>query len=199
MTDEANEITKLALVGDESIHGGAWQDWIPDRDVHTLTAPGQTSADLLDRHPDILDLRPDAVSVLVGTNDFTQRRSVEHVVRTVQLLLVTLRRLLPGTRMLVQSILPREADFADRIGDANRHLRQFAPSINAQYLDLWPALASADGGLAGKFADSSGQLNAGGYAVWLAELRPALDWLDEAPPMTAPITIIRPGSFHRAY
>jgi N-acetylglucosamine-6-sulfatase len=98
--------------------------------------------------------------------------------------------------MLVQSIMPRGAEFAERVQDANRHLRQFAPSVNAQYLDLWPALTGSSDGhsadeIAPAFSDDKLHLTAAGYEAWLGELRPALERLDDAPPMSRPITIIR--------
>ncbi|CAN5325209.1 hypothetical protein BH11ACT4_BH11ACT4_17750 [soil metagenome] len=192
MTDEYAETSRssLALVGDEAVLAGSWDEWITNRDVHNLGESGMTADELLARHTDLHDLRPDSVVLMVGGNDFAQRRSVEHVVRTVQLVLVTLRRELPGARMLVQSILPREPQFAERISEANLHLRQFAPNLNAHYLDLWPALES-NGSLAPEFSTDPSHLNDEGYAAWLAELTPALERLDDSPPMSRPIPIVR--------
>lgn len=192
MTDyhSAPDLPTLALAGDDYIHDGNWAEWITDRQVHNLGKRGTTADDLLAQHSGLHDLRPDGVVLMVGTNDFSQRFSVEHVVRTIQLVLVTLRRELPGARMIVQSVLPREPQFADRIAEANLHLRQFAPNLNAHYLDLWPALADSDGGLSPEFAEDFTHLNDEGYAAWVAELLPALERMDDAPPMSRPITVI---------
>jgi len=108
----------LALIGDDYIHYGRWTDWITDRQVHNLGQPGLTSEDLLAQHADLQDLRPDSIVLMAGSNDFAQRRSVEHVVRTIQLVLVTLRRELPGTRMTVQSIFAGEPQSTARMDDA---------------------------------------------------------------------------------
>ena len=108
---------------------------------------GNTTDDLIARIDQVVDARPAAISLLIGTNDLGHRLSVEHLVRNVEFLLVSLRRELPGTRMLVQSIMPRGREFAEQLQDANRHLRQFSSSVNAQYLDLWPAFAQDDGEL----------------------------------------------------
>ena len=66
--------------------------------------------------------------LLIGTNDLAWRRSAEHIVRNVETILVTLRRDLPETRILVQSVMPRGHEFASEIRDVNRHLWQFAPT-----------------------------------------------------------------------
>ena len=104
--------------------------------------------------------------------------------------MVSLRRDLPGARLLVQSIMPRGREFADQIRDTNRHLRQFAPSVNAQFLDLWPAMAQDDGEIDPRLSGDRLHLTAEGYETWLSELRPALERLEEAPPMSRPISII---------
>ena len=193
MSDDSTIETRssIAFLGDSITNHGDWESWFPDRLTHNLGVSGDTTDDVIERIDEVIDLHPDAVALLLGTNDLGQRKSVEHLVRNIEYLLVTMRRGLPGTRMLVQSIMPRGAEFAERIHDANRHLRQFAPNVNAQYLDLWPALAGADDEIDPQFSDDKVHLNAAGYEAWLSELRPGLERLDDAPPMSRPISIIR--------
>ena len=193
MSDDSTIETRssIAFLGDSLTNHGDWETWFPDRHVHNLGVSGDTTDEVVARIDDVVDLHPDAVALLVGTNDLGRRKSVEHLVRNIEFLLVTLRRGLPGTRMLVQSIMPRGAEFAERIHDANRHLRQFAPSVNAQYLDLWPALVGPGDEIDPAFSDDRVHLNDAGYEAWLSELRPGLERLDDAPPMSRPISIIR--------
>lgn len=192
MTDESFDARpSIAFVGDSITAGGDWAEWFPDRATHNLGVGGNTTDDLVARLDAVVELHPDAIALLIGTNDLGTRKSVEHLVRNVEYLLVTLRRGLPGTRMLVQSIMPRGHEFAAQVQDANRHLRQFAPSVNAQYLDLWPALALANGEIDPQFSEDRLHLNREGYERWLEELRPGLERLDGAPPMSRPISIIR--------
>ena len=192
MSDDSTIETRssIAFVGDSITNHGNWESWFPDRETFNLGVSGNTTDDLIERIDTVVELHPDAVALLIGTNDLGQRKSVEHLVRNIEYLLVTLRRGLPGTRMLVQSIMPRGAEFADRVHDANRHLRQFAPSVNAQYLDLWPALSVGDE-ISPEFSDDKLHLNDAGYQAWLSELRPGLERLDDSPPMSRPISIIR--------
>ncbi|MCU1529972.1 MAG: hypothetical protein JWP75_3735, partial [Frondihabitans sp.] len=97
---------------------------------------------------------------------------------------------LPGTRMLVQSVMPRGKEFADRIREANIHLRQFSSTVHAQFLDLWPAMALEDGEINPDYSDDRLHLNAAGYEAWLSELQPALERLRDEPPMSRPIQAI---------
>lgn len=192
MTDaNPSSAPSIAFLGDSLTAHGEWSTWFPERQVHNLGVSGDTTDDVVARLDDVVELRPDAIALLVGTNDLGTRKSVEHLVRNIEYLLVALRRDLPGVRMLVQSIMPRGREFAAQVQDANRHLRQFSPSVNAQYLDLWPVLAQPDGEIDPAFSDDRLHLSPAGYQAWLGELRPGLERLEDAPPMSRPISIIR--------
>ena len=191
MTDDSDPRSSIAFIGDSITAGGDWSTWFPDRLTHNLGHGGETTDGLVARLDAIVELQPDDIALLIGTNDLGVRKSVEHLVRNIEYTLVSLRRGLPGSRMLVQSILPRGHEFAAQIQDANRHLRQFSPSVNAQYLDLWPQFALENGEIDPAFSDDRLHLNDRGYEAWLSELRPGLERLDDAPPMSRPIQIVR--------
>ncbi|GAA0959896.1 GDSL-type esterase/lipase family protein [Frigoribacterium faeni] len=182
---------RLVFVGDDSTRAGDWGTWFPDDDVVNLGVDGETTATLAERIDQVVAARPDSVVLSIGTNDFTGRRSVEQVVRGVESLLVSMRRELPGTRLLLQSILPRGAEFAPRIRDANRHLRQFSSTVRAQYLDLWPALADESGdAIRPEYSTDGLHLTSAGYDAWVAEIGPGLERLRDEPPMSRPLSVI---------
>ena len=181
----------IVFVGDSITYTGRWQEWFPEAQVFVEAAPGDTTDRLIERLPAILEHKPDIVVLLIGANDFGANRSVEYVVRSIEYFLAQLKREAPGARTLVQSIMPRGREFESYINAANRHLRQYATTLHAQYLDLWPVLAMDDGELSPEYTNDRLHLSEAGYEAWLTELRPALDRLREAPPMTQPITIIR--------
>jgi lysophospholipase L1-like esterase len=181
----------IVFVGDSITAGGRWQEWFPGLDVHVEADPGDTTDRLTERLPSIVELQPATIAVLIGANDFAQNRSVEYVVRSIEYFLAIVRQEVPDCRMLVQSIMPRGREFSGDIQDANRHLRQYARNVHAQYLDLWPAMALDDGELSPEFTNDRLHLTEAGYQAWLGELEPALERLRDAPPMSRPISIIR--------
>lgn len=187
----------VVFLGDSITQGGDWQSWFPELDVVSLATGGFTTEDVLGRLDEVVALDPVEIVLLIGTNDLGMRRTVESLVRNIQSILVDLRRDLPGSRMLVQSIMPRGREFADRIRESNIHLRQFSATVHAQFLDLWPALALADGELNPDYSDDRLHLTEAGYETWLAELRPALVRLRDLPPMTSPIRAIRVDDYAR--
>ncbi|NEM90398.1 GDSL-type esterase/lipase family protein [Galbitalea soli] len=193
MTDDRDDDDRetIVFVGDSITHGGRWQEWFPEFEVHVQAAPGDTTDRLNDRLGAIVELQPNTLAILIGANDFGQNRSVEYVVRSIEYFLAMVRQQVPGCRTLVQSIMPRGREYANDIRDANRHLRQYAQNVHAGYLDLWPALAMDDGELSPEYTNDRLHLTEAGYQAWLAELRPAFERLHDAPPMSRPISIIR--------
>jgi lysophospholipase L1-like esterase len=179
------------FLGDSFTQDGDWATWFPDLDAVNLGVSGDTTEDVLARLDAVVAAAPDEVLLLIGTNDLSIRRTVESLVRNIQTILVDLRRELPGTRLLLQSILPRGRELAAQIREANIHLRQFAATVRAQYLDLWPAMALPDGEIDPALSDDRLHLNAAGYEAWLLELRPGIERLRDEPPMSRPIQAIR--------
>jgi len=188
---ETQHSDTVIFIGDGVTADGRWQEWFPEFDVTVEASQGDTTDRLAERLPTVVELQPDVVILLIGANDFGGNRSVEYVVRSIEFFLAKIRKELPGARTLVQSIMPRGREYERDIRDTNRHLRQYSTNLHAQYLDLWPLLAMDDGEMSTEYTDDRVHLNEAGYQAWLTELRPAIDRLREAPPMTQPITIIR--------
>ena len=185
------------FLGDSLTAEGSWSDWFPDLEVINAGVGGNTTDDVLERLDEIIAAEPAEIVLLIGTNDLGTRQTVEHLVRNVESICVALRKALPGSRMLVQSVIPRGREYAQRIQEANIHIRQFTSTVHAQFLDLWPALALPDGELNPAYSDDRLHLTDAGYEAWLGELRPALARLRDLPPMTTPIQIIRSDQYAR--
>ncbi|PPL15552.1 GDSL-type esterase/lipase family protein [Microterricola pindariensis] len=180
----------IAFVGDSLTAAGRWDEWLPEFTVSNHAAGGATTADVLAEVDVVLANRPDAYVLLIGTNDLAWRKSVEHVVRNVESILATVRKQEPSTRMLVQSVLPREPEFAASIRDINRHLWQYSSTVRAQFLDLWPVLADENGALSPAHSEDGLHLTAAGYEIWLDALRPAIEHLFAVPTTTTPIDVL---------
>lgn len=184
-----NDVT--AFIGDSLTEAGRWQEWFPDVEVINLGVGGDTTDDLIERVPQIVEAAPNTLVLLIGTNDLAWRRSAEHIVRNIETVLVRLRRDLPQSQILLQSVLPRDRESAETVREVNRHLWQFAHSVKSQYLDLWPLMALDDGELNPEFSDDRLHLNERGYEAWLSELRPALEALHGQPPSSRAIFLPR--------
>jgi len=170
---------------------GLWENWFPEYEVCNLGVSGDTTDDLIARLDTVIEVHADVVVLQVGTNDLGWRKSDEYITRNVETILCILRKELPQTRIVVQSVLPRERGVALIIRSINRHICQFAPTQRAQYLDLWPVLAELDGELSRQYSNDYVHLTFEGYEVWVTALKPAIELLFGRPSSTWPNAIQR--------
>ncbi|WP_375388101.1 GDSL-type esterase/lipase family protein [uncultured Amnibacterium sp.] len=161
----------LLLLGDSLTEAGPWESAFPEREVVNAGVPGDTTEDVAARLDDVVASAPSTVVLMAGTNE-SRRATVEQVVRGIEDILFRLHHELPDTRLVVCSVLPRERERADWIRDVNIHVRQFAPTLKADFLDLWPTFAEDDGELRGEFTTDRLHLNDHGYDAWAGLLRP---------------------------
>jgi lysophospholipase L1-like esterase len=164
----------VVFVGDRLTEVGSWSEWLPDLEVVNQGRAGDTTEDVLERLDDVVAAQPSAVVLLIGTNDLSHRASVEQVVRGNEEILFKLRHELPQTRLVVQSVLPREQERAEDIHQVNIHLRQFAPSVKADFVDLFSVLADEHGALREEYSQDGVALTDAAYQAWLETLRPVL-------------------------
>ncbi len=167
VTDRASTV----FLGDSLTEAGNWAERFPELDIVNLGVSGDTTEQVLERLHEVIEKKPATVVVMVGTNDLAWRRSVEQIVRNVESLLWRLHHELPTTRVLVQSVLPRDREVADRVRDINIHVRQFSPTVKAEWVDLWPVFAEEDGEIKPEYSDDRLHLNEAGYEAWAEVLR----------------------------
>jgi len=178
------------LLGDSLTGDGGWGGIVPGPDgddgddgrsrIVDLGRAGQTTDDVLALLPDAVAADPATVVLSCGTHDLgAARRGPEETVRGLETILAHLRRDLPTARIVVLSVPPRGREHAERIRIVNVHIRQYAPAVRAEHVDLWPALGFGDGELAPTLTDDRLHLNDDGAAAVRAVLAPVLDARDE--------------------
>jgi lysophospholipase L1-like esterase len=163
-----------AFVGDSLTEGGDWPALLPEQNVINFGVGGNTTHDVLERLDEVVQAGPSTVVVEIGTNDFAWRLPVEEVGENIEAILSELREKLPDAKIVMQSILPRQPEYAHVVRTVNEQLERFVPSVSCVYLDLWPALADENGGLRSEFTTDGLHLTEAGYAAWAEALRPAI-------------------------
>jgi lysophospholipase L1-like esterase len=169
---------RVVMLGDSITEGGIWQEWFPAHPVVNRGIGGETSADLL-RRLDSAIHAPAAVFLLIGTNDLTQGVPLAQIAANVAALLDEIEHRIPGTPVVVQSVLPRTARFRDDLRLLNHSYRALVDTRgdHVEYLDLWPALADEHGLLRPAYTGDRLHLTGQGYAAWVQVLRPHIERL----------------------
>jgi len=173
---------KVVLFGDSITEGGFWSGWLPGMPTANRGIGGDTVAQLTARVDSAID-SPRAVSVLAGTNDLVRSDSkdADSIGSRFRELIAQIRQRDADVPLLINSVMPRGAKYIDTITTINGHYREIARDFDAEYLDLWPALATPSHTLRKEFTPDGLHLNGEGYRAWAAVLRPALEGMLASP------------------
>jgi lysophospholipase L1-like esterase len=179
----------VVLLGD-SITQGWGEDfsaWFPGMKIANRGISGDTSRGVLIRlQEDVLALEPQAVVLLVGTNDLEEKASPETIAANLKLILAKLTRL--KMPIVLCQVFPSSASKSRPADQIKRINQLYADAVkgNAQVtlVETWPLFADASGdAIPAEFPDLL-HPNMAGYAKWAAALRPifaTLGFLETVP------------------
>lgn len=177
------EPDRIVFLGDSLTEAGEWGEWFPDAPVLNRGVAGDVSAGVLARLDSAIKA-PRAVFLLIGTNDLGFGVPPAEIVDNVCETLAAIDRRAPGTRVYLQSVMPRSADYSSDIRLLNAEYRRLASAARGEvvFVDLWPALADPDGTLRRGFTSDGLHLTGAGYRAWLEVIRPLVaSHLHESP------------------
>jgi lysophospholipase L1-like esterase len=136
---------------------------------------GQTTPQMLVRfRQDVVDLHPDAVVILAGTNDIAGNTGPSSLVMIEDnLRSITEIAKANGIHVILASVLPvakypwrpEVPHPATTIGDLNRWMRSYCGQAKITYLDYWTAMATPEGGMKPGISKDGVHPNAAGYAI----------------------------------
>jgi len=136
---------------------------------------GQTTPQMLVRfRQDVVDLHPEAVVILAGTNDIAGNTGPS----TLAMIEDNFRSMTEiakanGIRVILSSVTPvakypwrpEVANPAGKIQDLNAWIKSYCSQEKLTYLDYWTAMAGPDGGMKPGISLDGVHPNAAGYAM----------------------------------
>ena len=125
--------------------------------------------------------RPAKIFLLIGINDVSHGLTVSQLAERYARLVRKIREQTPDTRLYLQSVMPINNDYGryrnlrgreKTIPALNEQIRKKAADNNAEYVDLWPALADKSGKLNRLYTNDGLHLNGAGYRAWTNTIAP---------------------------
>jgi len=171
----------VVLLGD-SITQGWGEDfsaWFPGLKIANRGISGDTSRGVLIRlKEDVLALDPQAVVLLIGTNDLEEQADPETIAANLKLILAALSEHDAKMPIVLCQVFPSSESKKRPVGKIKRVNQLYADVVkrNTQVtlIETWPLFADAKGdAIAAEFPDLL-HPNLAGYAKWSAALRPIL-------------------------
>lgn len=135
---------------------------------------GQTTPQMLIRFtPDVIDLKPEAVVILAGTNDIAGNTGAS-TVKMIQdnIKAMALLASANNIEVILASILPAynypwrtQIKPIEKISEINAWLKEYAEENNHTYLDFYSAMVDQRKGLKAEYSEDGVHPNEKGYSV----------------------------------
>ena len=179
---------RVVFLGDSITDGWRLNEYFGDRDFVNRGISGQITGEMLGRmKADVIDLKPEAMIVLAGTNDIARGVPVAAIQNNLTMIadLAEFHKIKP----LFASVLP-VSDYHKGVNPANERTKQRPPATilelnawlksfcarrNFAYVDYFPALADQAGMLVADLAEDGLHPNAKGYRLMAPIALAAID------------------------
>lgn len=138
---------------------------------------GDTSEGLANRLDSIISLSPEALFIMIGTNDLTHRVSIDQIVKNYEFILDQVTQALPDCNIFFESVLPTRNNKknADIMELNNLALSLMNNYENVYFLNLYDNFCDPDGLLSSECTIEGLHLTSLGYEIWINELKRELE------------------------
>ena len=163
----------IVFLGDSITAGGAWSELFPGIPTKNRGIGGDRTQDILDRMHHVTRGQPAKIFLKIGTNDLMALVPKEVIVANVTTILERIRIDSPGTRVYLQSVLPRDVLLTPAVRDLNETLRGVAAATEVSWIDIFPLfLDQDDGSIRDDYSNDDLHLLGQGYIAWRDALAP---------------------------
>jgi beta-glucosidase len=187
--EEINQAVKdtqysMLFFGDSLTDGWApaiWEKSLVPRRALNAGISGDYTETLLWRleHGNLAGTAPQAVVLLIGTNDLAAGRSPELTADGIRANLDLLRRRVPNTTILLLGLLPREATpdapLRRAVTHVNNLIRSCADGEHIVFAEIGDVLLDSEGRLDAALSPDQLHFTERGYALLASRLAPLLD------------------------
>lgn len=125
------------FLGDSLTEFGTWSALFPNTRVRNRGIAGDDTAGVLARLDELTAGKPARVFLMIGTNDLTYAIREEQIVANITTIVSRIQDQSWGTEIFVQSVLPRNRDFRERVESLNRKLRMAISRLLGEGYRLW--------------------------------------------------------------
>lgn len=165
------------FVGDSLVSSADWNHYLPAHSVVNRGIYGDDTNDLLGIIPQILDLQPAQLIILIGINDLNKQLEFEQSRANLSRIFDLVDERTPTIKVLVVELLPtnnswhRKIEFED-VNRFNQYLQQQADQRHYTFVPVASSLGEGHDGLKPEFTSDGIHLNAEGYRALSQALEP---------------------------
>ena len=171
----------IVMLGDSITEGGEWGEIFPALPIRNRGISGDTTTGVLARLQAIVEAKPRAIFLKIGTNDLTLGPERDVSYQQYRSIVATIQALSAGTDIYVQSVLPRGVELQDDVEHYNAQISTIANELGVTYIDLYPAFLAPDGSIRDDLTLDEVHLTGSGYRLWQSLLEPTMSIYSQPP------------------
>lgn len=171
----------IVMLGDSITEGGEWGEIFPALPIRNRGISGDTTTGVLARLQAIVEAKPRAIFLKIGTNDLTLGPERDVSYQQYRSIVATIQALSAGTDIYVQSVLPRGVELQDDVEHYNAQISTIANELGVTYIDLYPAFLAPDGSIRDDLTLDEVHLTGSGYRLWRSLLEPTMSIYSQPP------------------
>jgi lysophospholipase L1-like esterase len=162
----------VAFVGDSLTDWMRWNEMFPNIRSRNFGIADDTSVGLKARIGQVVAAKPAKVVLQIGTNDVEfGRYTPDQIVANIGDCLDTLEKGVPGVKIAVESLLPRQPQFDEKVRAVNALIKMAAEKRGLNFIDIYTPFA-VNGRLDPKITPDDLHLSGEGYLRWRDLIRP---------------------------
>lgn len=162
----------IVFLGDSLTDEARWGDIFPDQKIFNRGVGADRTEHLLTRLDQVTTGQPAMIFIMIGTNDLGCGIPPATIVTNYRQILHTIQIQSPRSRVFVQSLLPRHAEYQKGIEAINKELQVLAHNYGYTYIDLYADFIDKDGSIKDEYANDELHLLGPGYLKWKAIIAP---------------------------
>lgn len=167
----------VVFLGDSLTQEAEWHEVFPGLEVVNRGIGGDSVAGVLRRLDQVTSAGPRAVFLMIGTNDLLYGPGMAISQDQYRQVVQRIRSESPGSRLYLQSLLPRASKDRALVEEFNAFIAGLAAEYELPYIDLYPHFLGEDGAIAVAYSNDELHLNGSGYRRWRDLLQPSIDGL----------------------
>jgi predicted alpha-1,2-mannosidase len=167
---------EIIFLGNSITDGAEWFELFNGNpNVKNRGIGGDDTDGILERLDEVVSSDPAKIFLLIGTNDISSGKTVEHVVSNHQKIIDRIKEASPETKLYIQSVLPVQESIHttrpnDSLREINRQLEEMCRQQEITYIDLFSLFVDEKGQLDLKYSIDGLHLNGTGYLKWVEEV-----------------------------
>lgn len=174
----------IIFLGNSITDGGNFEELFGREDVKNRGIRSDAIPGVMKRLDQVTKGHPRKIFLLIGINDVSHGLTVAQLAERYEKLVKEIKARSPQTKLYLQSVMPINNSFKvyksltgkeKTVVDFNAQIKRIAEENGLTYINLWPALADANGNMKKDFTNDGLHLTGEGYRAWTDLLRPYLD------------------------